>query len=168
MSGKRNEQESMSREESCAECTSCVDVPAQQTRFSRRRLLASGAQFGLAATIATALGGTLDLGGAAASSIKRSPLIKASKLPVGAAYAFTDSFTKTPAYVLQATKGTFLALSRVCPHMGCTVNFETSRFVCPCHGSEFSTSGKLEHGPATRGLTSIPITLRGGEIYLES
>jgi nitrite reductase/ring-hydroxylating ferredoxin subunit len=168
MSNEGNTEVSISTGPPYAECPGCAEAPSREIRFSRRRLLASGARLGAAAGIATAFRGAFGAGVAAASTIKRTPLIKTSKLPVGAAYAFTDPSTKKPAYVLQPTKGAFLALSRVCPHMGCIVNFEARRLVCPCHGSEFSTTGKLEHGPATRGLTSIPVTLSDGEIYLES
>ena len=45
-------------------------------------------------------------------------------------------------------------LSLVCPHAGCIVemNKETKEFVCPCHGSRFSSNGKLLQGPAKTGL----------------
>jgi Rieske Fe-S protein len=39
-------------------------------------------------------------------------------------------------------------------------------FVCPCHGSSFDASGKLIHGPATTGLTPVPVTEVSGEVRL--
>ena len=44
---------------------------------------------------------------------------------------------------------TFIALTAVCTHQQCTVsNFAGSLFVCPCHGSEYTTSGSVARGPA--------------------
>ena len=45
-------------------------------------------------------------------------------------------------------------LSLVCPHAGCIVelNKKTNEFVCPCHGSRFSSTGNLLRGPAKTGL----------------
>jgi Rieske Fe-S protein len=44
-------------------------------------------------------------------------------------------------------------LTATCTHEGCTVsNFSGSQFVCPCHGSTYSTSGSVVQGPANRPL----------------
>lgn len=62
--------------------------------------------------------------------------------------------------------GAFLALSRKCPHLGCTVpyveNFTfrdplndqviTGWFRCPCHGSTYSDTGRRVFGPAPRSM----------------
>ena len=36
------------------------------------------------------------------------------------------------------------AFTTICPHLGCSVNFEDKdkRFLCPCHGGTFDLSGK--------------------------
>ena len=50
---------------------------------------------------------------------------------------------------------TFVALSAICPHQGCTVsNYDSgsSQFVCPCHGSKFDLNGKVVQGPANSNL----------------
>jgi thiosulfate dehydrogenase [quinone] large subunit len=46
------------------------------------------------------------------------------------------------------------------------VNFDSAAtgFTCPCHGSRFDANGKLLHGPATAGLTPVPVTLVNGEV----
>jgi cytochrome b6-f complex iron-sulfur subunit len=46
-----------------------------------------------------------------------------------------------------------VALTAVCTHEQCTVTgFQNSQYVCPCHGSQYSTSGAVTMGPATRAL----------------
>jgi thiosulfate dehydrogenase [quinone] large subunit len=48
------------------------------------------------------------------------------------------------------------------------VNFDSaaSGFTCPCHGSRFDTGGKLLRGPATTGLTPVPVTVVSGEVRI--
>jgi cytochrome b6-f complex iron-sulfur subunit len=53
-------------------------------------------------------------------------------------------------------------LTAVCTHEGCTVDgFNGQLFVCPCHGSKYTTGGAVANGPANRSLTSYPATLSG-------
>jgi cytochrome b6-f complex iron-sulfur subunit len=53
-------------------------------------------------------------------------------------------------------------LTATCTHEGCTVDrFSGSQFVCPCHGSEFTTTGAVAQGPANRSLQSFASQLNG-------
>ncbi len=54
---------------------------------------------------------------------------------------------------------TYRCLSAVCTHLGCTVNRTDHSFHCPCHGSVFNDQGKVESGPAPRGLPWFLVTL---------
>jgi cytochrome b6-f complex iron-sulfur subunit len=56
---------------------------------------------------------------------------------------------------------TYRAVSAICPHLGCTVNFIPGKlpFVCPCHGSHFNSNGAVVSGPSPRGLTWYAVTL---------
>ncbi len=54
---------------------------------------------------------------------------------------------------------TFRCLSAVCTHLGCTVNRANKGYHCPCHGSVFNDEGKVEGGPAPRGLPWFLVTL---------
>jgi cytochrome b6-f complex iron-sulfur subunit len=57
--------------------------------------------------------------------------------------------------VARTGQDSFTALTATCTHEGCTVSgFASSRFVCLCHGSQFTTSGTVAQGPATRSLQS--------------
>jgi cytochrome b6-f complex iron-sulfur subunit len=48
---------------------------------------------------------------------------------------------------------TFDAVSMYCTHQGCLTEVQNGqKFVCPCHGSEFSKTGAVTHDPATRSL----------------
>jgi menaquinol-cytochrome c reductase iron-sulfur subunit len=79
-----------------------------------------------------------------------------------------DAWTRSPA---QRVGSAFLtrvdgpdgpkvtALSSVCPHLGCAVDFEkaASEFVCPCHTSAFAKNGKKLYGPSLRGLDPLTV-----------
>ena len=47
----------------------------------------------------------------------------------------------------------FNALTAICTHEQCTViGFQSGTYECPCHGSQYNTSGAVVRGPATRPL----------------
>jgi Rieske Fe-S protein len=55
--------------------------------------------------------------------------------------------------VAHTAQDTFTAMTAVCTHEGCTVSeFDGSLFICPCHGSEYSTTGAVVQGPAPSAL----------------
>jgi Rieske Fe-S protein len=67
----------------------------------------------------------------------------------------------------------FLALSSVCPHLGCRVHWESNndRFFCPCHNGAFDRQGKATAGPplaAHQTLTRFPLKVEGGLLFLEA
>ena len=53
-----------------------------------------------------------------------------------------------------------IAISRICPHLGCTLIYDDNNgiFKCPCHGSKFSRMGKYLRGPAQKGLKILKVT----------
>lgn len=95
----------------------------------------------------------------------------ASKVPVGGSATFQDPHTGDPAVVVRPSQSSFLAFDAVCPHAGCTVQYDSGQrlFVCPCHGSEFNgRTGAVEVGPAPTGLTPIHIAEGSdGDLYAE-
>lgn len=56
--------------------------------------------------------------------------------------------------VYKNADGEVTAFSPICPHMGCTVNWNKAEktWDCPCHGSRFDIEGKVIEGPAMNGL----------------
>jgi nitrite reductase/ring-hydroxylating ferredoxin subunit len=53
------------------------------------------------------------------------------------------------------------ALSSICPHLGCAVDFDAAadRFECPCHESGFAEDGAKLFGPSQRGLDPLDVKL---------
>ncbi|MDH3327740.1 MAG: ubiquinol-cytochrome c reductase iron-sulfur subunit [Desulfobulbaceae bacterium] len=64
-------------------------------------------------------------------------------------------------YLACLEDGSFLALSRTCTHLGCSVPWdeEQGKFVCPCHGSTFSLTGEVMTSPAPRPLDTYPVRI---------
>ncbi|RKR30442.1 FAD-dependent oxidoreductase [Arthrobacter oryzae] len=63
---------------------------------------------------------------------------------------------KTAVYADAA--GDLHAVSAICTHLGCTVEFnaEDTTWDCPCHGSRFAADGAVIQGPATMNLEPKP------------
>ena len=70
--------------------------------------------------------------------------------------------------VLVRTATEVVALSAVCTHLGCVVQWvkEKQHFLCPCHAGQFSTDGAVLSGHPPRPLARIPITVSGGDIIV--
>lgn len=60
------------------------------------------------------------------------------------------------------------AVSAICTHKGCTVdyNIELSRLVCPCHGSQYSLVGQNLKGPAKLPLKQYNVKTEDGQIVV--
>ena len=66
----------------------------------------------------------------------------------------------------------FIALSSICPHLGCAVHWESQndRFFCPCHNGAFDASGKAITGPpadANQELSRYPLKVENNLLYIE-
>lgn len=72
-------------------------------------------------------------------------------------------------WVLSDGRGGFVALSPICTHLGCVVDLEGRRLVCPCHGSTYDRDGSVLRGPAERPLSRHPTRVVDGilEIALD-
>jgi Rieske Fe-S protein len=79
----------------------------------------------------------------------------------------TDAWTRFAAtpigavYLRRTGERQVEALNVVCPHAGCSVDFDASgnQFRCPCHHSLFAVDGKLAdpHSPSPRGMDSLAV-----------
>ena len=66
----------------------------------------------------------------------------------------------------------FIALSSVCPHLGCQVHWEpqNSQFFCPCHNGAFDPIGKAISGPpkaANQSLKQFPLRVEKGLLFIQ-
>lgn len=65
----------------------------------------------------------------------------------------------------------FIALSSVCPHLGCQVHWQpqNERYFCPCHNGTFDPSGVGTGGPpgdAGQSLPRFPLRVDGGLLFI--
>lgn len=68
--------------------------------------------------------------------------------------ASVTAFISGKFYLCRLKDGGFLAVSRKCTHLGCTVPWsdKEKKFVCPCHASAFDITGEVISPPAPRAL----------------
>ena len=73
-------------------------------------------------------------------------------------------------YLARLESGSFLALSKTCTHLGCSVpwNEDKKKFICPCHGSSFDLRGVVLTGPATRPLDIYPVRIENDRVRVNT
>jgi cytochrome b6-f complex iron-sulfur subunit len=97
-----------------------------------------------------------------------------SIISAGAVERFTPNsvtaFVRGKFYLARLEDGGFLALSRTCTHLGCTVPWveKEMKFACPCHGSAFNITGNVIEAPAPRALNIYPITIENNLIKVDT
>ena len=74
---------------------------------------------------------------------------------------------------LTRTENGIRALYKVCTHLGCLYNWQDqeNKFICPCHGSQFTYEGEWIQGPAPRSLdlfTMRAVNSETGEVVAET
>ena len=69
---------------------------------------------------------------------------------------------------LAVSQERLIALSPVCSHLGCLVNWDNFKqaFLCPCHGGRYSMSGDVIAGPPPAPLKRLPLEMRKGKVYV--
>jgi cytochrome b6-f complex iron-sulfur subunit len=79
-------------------------------------------------------------------------------------------FSQGRFYLVRLADGGFLALYRVCTHLGCAVPWDPvqGQFICPCHASAFDQTGNVLNPPAPRPLDLFPITIAGGAVTVNT
>jgi len=80
------------------------------------------------------------------------------------------AFPKGKFYLARLEDGGFLAISRECSHLGCTVpwNAREHAFVCPCHASSFDITGNVLSPPAPRALDLHPVRIENGIVKVDT
>jgi cytochrome b6-f complex iron-sulfur subunit len=81
--------------------------------------------------------------------------------PVGSAAIVQTSIG--PFLIAHTAQDSFTVLTATCTHEACTITgFANGRFICPCHGSQFTTGGAVATGPATRSLAQFATQFANG------
>ncbi len=77
-------------------------------------------------------------------------------------------FNNTPGVVINRPDQGYVALSRVCTHLGCLVDYQKDkkRFLCPCHAGVYDLSGNVISGPPPRPLPRFPLRVEGDSIII--
>ena len=107
---------------------------------------------------------------------KRQPRTEALEtvIEAGPAESFpinsVTAFVRGKFYLARLEDRGFLALSRTCTHLGCTVPWieNEMKFACPCHGSAFDITGDIIDSPAPRALDIYPITIENKIIKVDT
>ena len=93
-------------------------------------------------------------------------IAQVSALVAGEGFNFTAS-DGTDAILFKTKDEKVYALSRICTHEGCSVNFDLSqnKLICPCHGAEYeSGEGNVLSGPTQRALKKINVKIDGDNV----
>ena len=80
------------------------------------------------------------------------------------------AFVRGRFYLARLEDGGFLALSRKCTHLGCTVPWveKETKFACPCHASAFDITGDVINSPAPRPLDIYPILIENNVVKVDT
>lgn len=65
-------------------------------------------------------------------------------------------------------ESTYFALSPICTHLGCHVNWDgiSKEFICPCHSGRFDMTGKVISGPPIEPLRRMPLKIEDNKVYV--
>jgi cytochrome b6-f complex iron-sulfur subunit len=80
------------------------------------------------------------------------------------------AFIQGKFYLCCLKDGGFLAVSRQCTHLGCTVPWdeEKGQFICPCHASAYDIHGDVVSPPAPRALDIYPVRIVNNQIEVDT
>jgi cytochrome b6-f complex iron-sulfur subunit len=148
-------------------------------KYSRRTAFLSGLG-AMAAGLLAGVGLDRSVHGTTSTTHRTPPLVgqngrwvsvaQVADLPHGAVRSFSAGAVQG---YLMNTHGQVRAISRVCTHMGCTVDFKGNEqhFVCPCHGAEFDVNGRFLYGahgrpysPTLAPLPAINVRVKGSAV----
>jgi cytochrome b6-f complex iron-sulfur subunit len=81
-----------------------------------------------------------------------------------------SAFVRGKFYLARMEDGGFLAMSRTCTHLSCSVPWVAgeNKFICPCHSSAFDIKGDVINPPAPRALDLYPIAIENNVIKVDT
>lgn len=107
-----------------------------------------------------------DLGPVASFASASLPLLKT--LEISRIDGWRQVLSRATVYVTRDRAGGLAVLTSVCPHLGCAVGWrpDEQRFVCPCHGGIFTSSGEYVSGPPLRKMDALPSRIVDGRLQV--
>lgn len=146
----------------------------------RRGFLARASTWAMAGGLVAGYGACFAKGAQFLYPAERTPtgwryVLAIDNMAVGESTQFRAPSGQTIVIARQAEAGTaddFIALSDVCPHLGCRVHWQVQhdRFFCPCHNGVFTPDGVGVSGPpgdAGLNLARFPLEVRSGLLFIE-
>ena len=152
----------------------------QVVRPDRRRLLSTASKVAMTAGLAGGYGAFGLIAGrflypARPRAMQWQFVAEAESLALGDSIVYRAGSGETISITRQGDRGDatdFIALSSVCPHLGCQVYWEAqnNRYFCPCHNGTFDPSGVATGGPpgdAGQTLPRYDLKIGRGLLYIE-
>jgi cytochrome b6-f complex iron-sulfur subunit len=102
-----------------------------------------------------------------AGAVREVSLDGADTLKPGSVLMF--KFGSQPAMLIHHADGTWVSLSAVCTHLGCTVQYEAdqNRIHCACHGGVYDAhTGKNVSGPPPKPLPAYSVKVGNGSVVV--
>lgn len=140
--------------EACANCVSRRDFLARVAIVAGTMVAAAcgGAEV-------TGIGGGPLPGGPLTVSLSDYPALATVGQPVELR---TASGAGSGVAAVRTGPDSFIALGMACTHQGTKVNIVGQQFLCPNHGSRFTSSGVAVNPPATQPLVSRTVSVDAG------
>jgi cytochrome b6-f complex iron-sulfur subunit len=101
------------------------------------------------------------------SAVTEVTLKDAQKLSVGSVLMF--KFGTRPALLIHHLDGRWVAMTAVCTHLGCTVQYEpqADRIHCACHGGVYNAyTGANVSGPPPKPLTLYKVSVNPTGVHV--
>jgi len=84
--------------------------------------------------------------------------------------ALAQGLKGDPTYIVVESKEALrdYGINAVCTHLGCVVpwNVAANKFMCPCHGSQYDSTGKVVRGPAPLSLPLVHAAVEEDKVKL--
>ena len=77
-------------------------------------------------------------------------------------------YQQTPTIIINRPGKGYIAISRVCTHLGCLLEYDREKksLICPCHAGVFDLEGRVVSGPPPEPLLTFPLKVEGEEITI--
>ena len=101
-----------------------------------------------------------------ARAVAKQVKLKQSEIPVGTAKDIP--LNGQPVIIINRPGKGFIALSRVCSHLGCLVDYDQtqSRIICPCHAAIFDLEGNVVSGPPPKPLPKLALKVESESLVI--